>query len=487
MHLQTEYNGKLYLPDECGTILKYVCSKYYKQEHYTMKITVAGCGRVGTVIAQQLLKEHHDITVVDSNAANVEEISNSLDVLPVTGDAASADVLREAGAGESDLLIAVTNSDAVNLLICIIAKKLGAANTIARIREPIYSHTIRLIKEEMGLSFVVNPERDAAKEIMASLLFKGAGQVETFVQANHEVVTFVVKEKNPVAGMLIRDLSRFISRKILICAIKRNNQIFIPNGSTEIMTGDTISFVASREDATLFFKKMRYETGRSRDLTIIGGGRLGYYLASMALANGIEVRLIDQDPEVCRELDEQLPGAEIMCGDGTNIAVLDECGVFESSAVAMTTNSDEKNVLVSMYISRQYPDIKVVTKLKKSDFEDVLFGIDIGLTVNPKYVAADRVITYVRAMSESWDNEVKSICHVLDNKVEVLEFHIQGPCPNLGVPLHQIRFREDLLVASITRKGVSFIPGGTDTMEVGDVILVVTTKKEIGRFQDLFA
>ena len=452
-----------------------------------MKITIAGCGRVGTVIAQQLVKEHHDITVVDNNAANMDEIGNSLDVLPVVGDAASAQILQEAGVSKSELLIAVTNSDAVNLLICIIAKKMGVPNTIARIREPIYSQTIQLIKEDMGLSFVVNPERDSAKEIMASLLFKSAGQVETFAQGSNELMTFVVRENNPMAGMKIKNFSRFVSRKVLICAIKRGNDIFIPNGSTELQVGDTVSFVASREDATHFFKKMKYETGRIYDLTIIGGGGLGYYVASMALANGISVQIIDADPDVCRDLDEQLPGAEVMCGDGTNVAVLDECGVFESQAVALTTDSDEKNVLVSMYITRKYPQIKVITKTNKSDFEDMLFGLDIGLAINPKYVAADRVITYVRAMTQSRGDDVRSICHVIDNKVEVLEFCIEEPSDFLGKPLQEMRFRDNILLAGITRNGMSFIPGGNDTIELGDIILVVTTNHGIGRFRDLFA
>jgi len=452
-----------------------------------MRITIAGCGQVGTVIAQQLVKEHHDITVVDSNAANMDEIGNSLDVLPVVGDAASAETLEEAGVGQSELLIAVTNSDAVNLLICIIAKKMGVPNTIARIRDPIYTHTIQLIEDDMGLSFVVNPERDSAKEILGSLLFKGAGQVETFAQGSNEMMTFMVREKNPMAGMKIKNLSKFVNRKILICAIKRGNGIFIPNGNTELQVGDTVSFVASREDATHLFKKMKYETGRISDLTIIGGGKLGYYVASMALANGISVRIIDPDPDVCRELDELLPGAEVMCGDGTNVAVLDECGVFQCQAVALTTDSDEKNVLVSMYITRKYPQIKVITKTKKSDFEDMLFGIDIGLVINPKYVAADRVITYVRAMSQSRGDEVRSICHVIDNKVEVLEFSIEADSDFLGKPLQDIRFRENILLASITRDAVSFIPGGTDTIERGDIVLVVTTNYGIGRFRDLFA
>ena len=452
-----------------------------------MKITIAGCGRVGIAIARQLVREKHDIIIIDNNQSNIDMIGNSLDVLPVKGDAASAQVLLEAGVEDSDLLIAVTDSDTVNLLICIIAKRIGIERTIARIREPIYSHTINLIKEDMGLSFVVNPERDAAKEILGSLMFKGASQVETFAKGSNEVMTFTVKEKNPIAGMMVRDLSKFINRRLLICAIKRGDKIFIPNGNVDIHVNDIISFVSTREDAVHFFKKMKYETGRISDLTIIGGGKLGYYLAGMAVSNGIEVRIIDQDPVVCRELDDLLPGVEIMCGDGTNLDVLEECGVFRSSAVALITGSDEKNVLVSMYLSKLYPDIKVITKIKKSDFEEMLYGIDIGNVFNPKYIAADRVISYVRAMSETVGNEVQSLCHVIDNKVEVLEFRIDETSDKLGIPLQNIRFREHILIAGITRGSESFIPNGNDSIELGDTILVITTDKGIGRFKEIFA
>ena len=452
-----------------------------------MKITIAGCGRVGRAIARQLVKEHHDIIIVDSSESNIDYIGNSLDVLPVQGDAASAQVLLEAGVDKSDLLIAVTDSDTINLLICIVAKKIGVEKTIARIREPNYSQTISLIKEDMGLSFVVNPERDAAKEILGSLMFKGAGQVETFAKGSNEVITFTVKDRNPIAGMPVRNLSKFINRRILICAIKRDDKIFIPNGNVEIKENDIISFVASRADAVHFFKKMDYETGRIKDLTIIGGGKLGYYLAMMASSNGIRVKLIDPDPTVCRELDDQLPGVEVMCGDGTDLTVLEECEVFSSSAVAMTTGSDEKNVLVSMYLTKLYPDIKVITKIKKSDFEDMLYGINIGNVYNTKYIAADRVISYVRAMSESLGNEVQSLCHVIDNKVEVLEFKIHETSEYLGIPLQSLKFREHILIASITRGNNSFIPGGNDTIELGDTVLVITTDKGIGRFREIFA
>jgi len=452
-----------------------------------MKITIAGAGRVGNVIARQLIKEKHDVTIVDINKDCIDTVSNSLDVLPVLGDAASAQVLLDAGVNESELMISVTNSDVVNLLICIVAKKIGVKNTIARIREPLYLQTIALIKDDMGLSFVVNPEKDTAKEIFGSLLFKDASQVETFAQGSNEVMTCIIREKNPLAGQSIRNLSRFAGKKILVCAIKRDGQVFIPNADTVFKVGDTISFVATRSDAVHFFKKMKYESGRIKDLTIIGAGKLVYYLAQMAVSNGIPVSIIDRDPEHCQKLVDSLPDAVVMCGDGTDTAVLEECGVLQASAVVTCTDSDEKNVLISMYIKKHCPDTKVITKIKKTDFEDMLYGIDIGNLFNPKYIAADRIITYVRAMQETVGNEVQSLCHVIDNKVEVLEFKIDEAAPNLGIPLQNIRFKSDILLASITRNGVSFIPGANDTVEIGDTVLVVTTRKGIGRFTEIFS
>ena len=451
-----------------------------------MKITIAGAGRVGTVIARSLIKENHDLIIVDSDRNNIDNISNTLDVLAVLGDAASAELLLDAGVDESELMIAVTDSDVLNLFICIIARKVGVKNTIARIREPIYSQTIALTKEDMGLSFIVNPERDAAKEIFSSLLFKDAGQVETFAKGNNEVMTCLIRDKNPAAGMMVRDFTKFVGRRILICALKRDSSVFIPNGNTVIQPGDTMSFVATRADAIHLFKKMKYEHGRISDLTIIGGGKLGYYLSHMALSNGIPVSIIERNPQICQKLVDTIPGATVMCGDATDINVLEECGVFKASAVVTATDSDEKNVLISMYIRKHFPDTKVITKVKKTDFEDMLYGINLGDLYNPKYIAADRVITYVRAMQETVGNEVQSLCHVIDNKVEVLEFKIDKAAPNIGKSLQEIRFRKDVLIAGITRNNESFIPGGSDTVEEGDTVLVITTRKGIGSFQELF-
>ena len=451
-----------------------------------MKITIAGGGQVGNTIATELIKEKHDITIIDKNKAYIENVSNSMDAMPVLGDATSAQLLTDYGVEKSELMIAATDSDVVNLLICIIAKKLGIRNTISRIQDPIYSQTIALIKKDTGLSLIVNPERDAAKEIMRSLLFKDASQVETFAQGNNELITFVVREKNPIANMHIKDLPRFTGKKILICVIKRNNEVFIPNGDTAIQTGDTISFVSTRADAIQFFKKMKYEYGRISDVTIIGGGHLGFYIASAAVSNGIPVGIIEKDPSICTQLVEDIPEATVMCGDATNVDVLEECGVFRAGAVVLATDSDETNVVLSMYLKKQFPDLKVITKINKTDFEDMLTGINIGYTINPKLIAADRVIAYVRAMEETMENEVQSLCHVLDNKVEVMEFRVVEGMPHLNEKLQDIKFRKDVILASITRRGESFIPGGSDMLESGDTVLVVTTKKGIGQFRELF-
>ena len=452
-----------------------------------MKITIAGCGKVGTVIAEQLIKEDHDIIIIDKDGSRLAYVSNSLDLLPVQGDAASVSTLKEAGADRSDLMIAVTDSDESNILICVLAKKLGIKNTIARIRNPEFSDTVQVIKEEMGLSFVVNPEKAAADEIFRSLLFKGAGQVETFAQGQHEILTCAVKDNKYLCGLQLKNLSSFINRRILICAIKRGDSVFIPNGSTVIEKGDILSIVASRSDAVYFFRKLGYETGKIRDLTVIGGGRLGFYLSMKAVEHGIPVMLIEKDPERCRKLDYDLPPAEIFCGDGTDISMLEEEGVFRSSAVATVTGSDEANVLISMYISKKSKDTKLITVVKKSDFEDMLYGLELGNVFNPKYIAADKIITYVRAMEETEGNEVQSLCHVIDNKVEVLEFFIDSNTSVTGIPLNELKFKPGVLLAGITRKGRSFIPGGNDTIEAADTILLVTTTRGIGRLDDLIS
>ena len=451
-----------------------------------MNIIIAGCGKVGTVLAKNLSAEKHNVTVIDSAAERLEYASASLDVMCTAGNAASYDLLKSVGANKADLLIAMTGEDSENLLICLIAKKIGVKNTIARVRNPVYYQSVNIIKQELGLSLAINPELEAAAEMFRPLIFRSADQVETFSKSRTEILTCGVKEGSPLCNIKIKDLEKAVRAKILVCAIKRDGEIFIPNGFSDIRAGDTLSFIATRDEAQKFFKRTGYDMGRVKNLTIIGGGKLGYFLGRRAIEHGIPVRIIDKNEDVCRNLRTQLPKAEIICGDATNTSLIEEENLLASSAVAVLTSMDETNILIAMYFTKNAPKCKVITKIKKSDFEDMVFNMDIGSVFNPKYITADRILRYVRAMEASGEDEVNSITHVINNKVEVLEFIVKPNSPHLGRQIKDLQFRKNLLLAAINRRGQTIYPGGTDTIEAGDNVIVVTTEKSVRNFAQIF-
>lgn len=452
-----------------------------------MKIIIAGCGIVGTALAARLSADKHSVTVIDINEANLNYVQNSHDVLGICGDASAPDVLIEAGVSSAHLFIAVTDSDEENLLACLLARKLGSRNTIARVRTSQNARTAAILSREMNLSMVINPEMDAAREIFNSLKYKPVGQVESLAKGSTEIITTTVKEGSLIAGIPLRDVKKVTGARILVCGLKRGEQVFIPSADTVIEAGDTLSFAATTDNALQFFKKLKYNTEWMKNMVIIGGSKLGVFLARMVVETGVPVKVIDDKPERCKQLLSLIPDAEIICGDGTDTDVLEEEDVLDSSVVIAATEDDSTNTMIALYLSRVAPDIKVVIKIKKSDFEDMLFNLNIGSIYNPKYITIDRIERYVKAMQDSIENEIESMCRVIDNKVSILEFNISEGMPHLSKPLSEVRFKKDLLIASIYRKSRPFIPGASDTIEAGDIVIVATTNESISRFADIFA
>lgn len=451
-----------------------------------MKIIIAGSGKIGTALIDTLSKEHHDITLIDIDEQRIQNISDKYDVMCICGDAKSASLLREADVDKTNLLIAVTDNDEENLTICLIAKNLGVKNTIARVRNPIYAESIKIIQNSLGLSMAINPELEAANEIIRTLRFKSAEQVETFAKSRMEILTCYVQEGTPICNVKIKDYFSKIKIKIFVCALKRDNEVIIPNGEFEIKAGDTLSFVATAKDARDFFKKMGYDTGRVSNLAIIGGGKLGYHLAKKAIDSGIPIKLIDNNFDRCKELNILLPTAEIVYGSGNDTSLLEEEGIFNYSSIAILTDDDAENTMIAMYLNKHAKNAKIITKIKRSDFEDLIYSLELGSVFNPKYVTADHIIRYVRAMDNVLDDEVLSLCHVIDNKVEVLEFKIADEAPYTGKELKELKLKKNLLIAAIYRKGVGFNPHGDDTIEKGDTILVITTNEGISKLSDIF-
>ena len=441
-----------------------------------MKITIAGCGIVGTALAERLAVGKHAVTVIDVNEAHINYIQNILDVLCVVGDATAPDTLEEAGVASADLFIAVTDSDENNLLACLVAKKLGASNTIARVRTTQNVKTANILTEEMGLSMVINPELEAAREIFNSLKYKPVGQVESIAKGSAEIITCTVKPGTVICDLPITDLNRVTGARVLICGIKRNGEVFIPAADTVIRAGDTLSFAAATNNALIFLRKIKYDTEKIRDMVIIGG------------STGVPVKVIDNVPEKSRELLNLIPEAEIIYGDGTDSDLLEEEGVLESSVVVAATDDDSTNTMIALYLSKVAPDVKTVIKIKKSDFEDMIFNMNIGAIYNPKYIAVDNIINYVNAMQNSIVmEEVESMCHVIDNKVTIFEFNINEKMPHLETKLMDLKLKKNLLIPIIYRNGRPFIPGANDIIRAGDIVIVATTNKDICRFSEIFA
>ncbi len=451
-----------------------------------MKIIIAGCGIVGTALAVRLSDEKHDVTIIDVDGKKLEYVQNSYDVMAICGNATHPDVLIDAKTGSADIFIAATDYAKENLVICMLARKLGAKRTIARVRDDENAKIAAVLKEEMGLSMLINPEKDAAREIFNSLKYKPVGQVESLAKGSIDIITCLIKENMPVCGVSLKELKSVTNARVLVCAVKRNEEVFIPDADTVLEAGDILSFAGSTGNVITFLRKNKYDMERITSVAIVGGSKLCIFLARMVIDAGLSVKIIDGDEERCKTLMNLLPEAEVICGDGTDTDLLEEENVLDCSAVVAATGDDATNAMISMYVSRQAPDCKVIMKIKKSDFEDMLFNLNIGSIYNPKYIIVENIARYVQAVQDSIEDEVESSCRVIDNKVCIFEFNIHENMPHLSEPLRQMKLKKGLIVVNIYRKGKSIIPGADDTFEVGDRVIVATTDNEIHRFAEIF-
>lgn len=449
-----------------------------------MQIIIVGCGNVGATLTEQLSQEGHNITVIDVDGSKVETVANRYDVMGIAGNGASFIVQNEAGIEEADLMIAVTASDELNLLCCLIAKKAGDCHTIARVRNPIYNKEIAFIKEELGLSMVINPERAAANEIARLLKFPSAIKIDTFAKGKVELLKCKVREGSVLAGKTLSDISTKMRCDVLICAVERGDEVFIPSGNFELREKDIISVVASTKKANDFFKKIGMTTNRVKNCLIVGGGETTYYLAQQLMPMGIQIKIIEQRKERCNELSELLPEAMIIHGDGTERNLLLEEGLVQSQAFITWTNMDEENIMLTLF-AKSVSEAKNVTKVHRIDYDEIIQSLDLGSVLYPKNITAEYILQYVRAMQNSIGSNIETLYQLIENKVEALEFRVQNETLMVGVPLKELELKENLLIACINRKGIIITPGGQDTIENGDTVIVVTTNRGFHDLKDI--
>ena len=449
-----------------------------------MEIIIVGCGKVGSNLAELLSNEHHNIVVIDTNPAKIGPLSEDLDIMGLVGNGASIDVLNEANVHTADILIAVTGSDETNLLICLMARKVGRCHTIARVRNPMYTREIDFIKAQLGVSMIINPELATATEISRLLRFPSAVKIDTFARGRVQLFKILIRKGQLLDGLEVKNLSSACGCDVLLCAVERRDSVTIPGGDFRLCHGDMISVIASEANMITFFQNLGMSTRPVANALIIGGGTIGYYLARMLMESHIHVRIVDNDPARCEQLSRLLSEASVINGDGTDKRLLREEGLASAESFVTLTNMDEENILLALY-ARQYSSAKVVTKVNRLAFDEIIDSMDLGSIIYPKYITADYILQYVRALQNSVGNNIETLYRILDNRVEALEFSVHESSPVVNIPLMDLNLKPNQLICCIMRKDQIIIPRGVDRIRVGDSVVVVTLEKGLRDIRDI--
>ncbi len=457
-----------------------------KEVKQGLHIILVGCGKVGATIIEQLSKEGHDITVIDQNAQRIQEIANMFDVMGLTGNGASYSVQIEAGIEQADLFIAVTDSDELNLLCCTLAKQFGQCAAIARVRTPDYSKEVNYLREKLGLAMIINPELEAANEAARILGLPTALEVNSFAHGQAEMIQFKIPEGNVLDGLSVAELGANITNNILMCAVERDKDVFIPTGHFVLRKDDVVSFVSSRDDSRYFFSKIGFETNQVKNAMIIGGGKATYYLANQLIHMGIEVKIIEKDFARCEELSILLPEAIIIHGDGSEQELLIEAGIETIESFIPLTGIDEENILLTLF-AKERSKAKVITKINRINFKQVVSNLDLGSLIYPRYITSEAIIAYVRAKKNSMNSNIQTLYHMFDSRIEAIEFNVDKDSPVTNIALKDIRLKKNILIACINRNGNIIIPFGQDSILRGDTVVIVTTHAGFTDLQDILA
>ena len=449
-----------------------------------MKVIVIGDGKVGKAIVEHTCQEGHEVIIIDNDSEVIEELVNQYDVMGICGNGASYDIQESAGVEKADLVVAATPSDETNILSCLVAKKLGAKSTIARVRSYEYSTQTNFLKNDLGITMTINPEKEAAHEIMKIINFPEAIHVDTFAKGNVDLVELYLPENSPLIGHSLSSILQKYQVKILVCAVQRNDEVFIPTGSFTFMPKDKIHITASKNNVRLFLNKLGLIESKLKTVMIIGGGKIAVYLGEELIKNKYQVKIIEKDYDRCVELSQILPNATIINGDGSDQRILEEEGLNDSDAVVCLTGIDEENIIISMYAYKQNVH-KIVTKINKNSLVGLMETLSMVSIISPKEITASRIVSYIRAKNNSHGSNVITLYKLVNNKVEALEFKANSSSKVLDKCLKNMKFKKEILIAGIIRGGEVIIPSGDDMIKLNDSVIVVTTNQFLDDLDDI--
>ena len=452
-----------------------------------MNIIIVGCGKVGYALAEQLNEEGHHITIMDNSAERLQSAINNLDVQVFVGNGTSFLAQKEAGIESADLLIAVTNADETNLISCMIAQKAGSkCRTIARVRDPEYFSELEYIKAAMGISLIINPEYSVAQEIARLTQIPTAMEINSFAKGKIEMLRIVLPEDSEIDNMKVYEFSKLFNFNVLICILQHEHDFCIPNGNSILHAGDSISVIMPRTKISAFCKKLKLPVIRDiKDVMIAGGGTTAYYLSELLTRSGLHVKLIEKDRERSRFLSLALPKTEIIQADATNHDNLLENGLAKMDAFISLTPSDEANIFLSLYANKIAPKCKKVTKINKMAQDDIIEDLPLGSVISTRHTTTEYILQYIRSQINSYGSNVEALYRLVENRVEALEFHVREQCNVTGIPLQNMKLKENLLLCGIVREKKLITPSGKDTIELNDTVIVVTTHKCLRGISDI--
>ena len=451
-----------------------------------MYIVVVGLGKVGHLITQYLSKEWHDVVVVDHNRQKVEDIVNQYDVLGICGNGANNDILIEAGVEKADAVISVTTSDELNILSGLICKRLGARYTIARVRNPDYSRQKDFLRNDLGFSMIINPEAEAANEIRRMITFSSAMKVDTFAKGKVELIELKIFEGIQLVHLKLSDLSSVTRSSVLICAVKRGQEVIIPNGDFVIEQNDHLYVTGSHKDLARFCLDVGFLSKKIKNVVIIGGSKIAFYLIRQLSVLGIKTKIIEHNHQRCVELSQKIPYTTIIEADGSNHDILLEEGIQKSDALVSLTGLDEENIILAL-LGKQLGVKKSIAKVNRMSLGHMLDKMDIDNIVDPKSIIASQIIGYLRAKDNNDEStSVQTLYKIVNDEVEALEFVVNEKTRYIHKPLKNIHIKNHILIAGILRNNEMIVPKGDDTLEIGDRVIIVTIDSLIKKLNDIF-
>lgn len=451
-----------------------------------MKIVVAGCGKIGKTIVRSLIEEKHEVTVIDVNQTVVEEIARETDVLCFSGNAAEYETLKSAGADKADLFIAATDSDEMNMLSCFAAKRMGARHTAARIRNSANNtvESMEFMKQQLELSLSFNPEMLTARAICDILKLPSALKVETFARKRFEMIELVLGSDSALDGVALINLKKFVKAKMLVCIVSRNGEVFIPNGSFVLKSGDKLGVLVSDENTERILKAMGIAHKPVKNVLILGAGKTTTYLCRLLMKNKITPKVIEVKAERCDALLEEIDGLSVIHGDGMNRELLAEEGIADTDALVALTGIDEQNILISFYAMAEKVD-KVVTKVSRDELSSLARQLGLECMVSTKAITADLIVQYARGLRNSIGSKMETLYSLMDGKAQALEFKVMSDFRLSGVPLKAMKIKDEVLVAGIIRGRETIIPGGDDVIVPGDRVIIISAGIRIDELADI--